>query len=60
MSKAKKLPATEKISKNELSKKELSKVVFENHYGRLTDLQIKKKKSSNTKQKNKKYIENKK
>jgi len=44
MSKAKKLPATEKISKNELSKKELSKVVFEKLSGSLTDFQLKEKK----------------
>jgi hypothetical protein len=44
MSKAKKLPATEKISKNEFSKKELSKVVFEKLSGSLTDFQLKEKK----------------
>ena len=43
MSKAKKLPATEKTSK-ELSKKELSKVVFEKLTGSLTDFQLKEKK----------------
>ena len=43
MSKAKKLPVTEKNSK-ELSKKELSKVVFEKLSGSLTDFQLKEKK----------------
>ena len=44
MSKAKKLPAPEKIAKDKLSKKKLSKVVYEKLTGSLTDFQLKEKK----------------
>ena len=44
MSKAKKLPAPEKAAKEQLSKKKLSKVVYEKLTGSLTDFHLKEKK----------------